>query len=356
METQEFIKGKAIIEEQYHSEMVMARVNIVSNSLTLMTNLLNNLIVLGYGTFLMSQQQLSLGAFTTFFVFVTQGNLNAGMSVILMYYQNIKTGLGCCSKIAEIMKANSELLNVGETLLGEALEQALYFDSVSFAYNDKIILDDVSFCIPKNKLTVIVGTNGSGKSTLLKLIERLYQPNSGNIYYGKENIQKYSLNEWRRQISYAIQNSPLMFGTIKENLVYGVTASDETELLSLTSSLGFDIKDSAKFLNAQVGEMGEHLSGGQKQKLSIIRSIAKDASIYLFDEITDALDSTSDCKVLELLTEKLKNKTIVAVTHDINMVKAADYVVFLENGRCVETGKHEELLQQSKNYRSLWSY
>ncbi len=304
----------------------------------------------------MSQQQLSLGAFTTFFVFVTQGNLNAGMSVILMYYQNIKTGLGCCSKIAEIMEANSELLNVGEILLGEALEQALYFDSVSFAYNDKIILDDVSFCIPTNKLTVIVGTNGSGKSTLLKLIERLYQPNSGNIYYGKENIQKYSLNEWRRQISYAIQNSPLMFGTIKENLVYGVTASDETELLSLTSSLGFDIKDSAKFLNAQVGEMGEHLSGGQKQKLSIIRSIAKDASIYLFDEITDALDSTSDCKVLELLTEKLKNKTIVAVTHDINMVKAADYVVFLENGRCVETGKHEELLQQSKNYRSLWSY
>lgn len=92
-----------------------------------------------------------------------------------------------------------------------------------------------------------MGTNGSGKSTLLKLIERLYQPNSGNIYYGKENIQKYSLNEWRRQISYAIQNSPLMFGTIKENLVYGVTASDETELLSLTSSLGFDIKDSAKF-------------------------------------------------------------------------------------------------------------
>lgn len=82
-------------------------------------------------------------------MFVTQGNLNAGMYVILMYYQNIKTGLGCCSKIAEIMKVNSELLNVGETLLGEALEQALYFDSVSFAYNDKIILDDVSFCIPK---------------------------------------------------------------------------------------------------------------------------------------------------------------------------------------------------------------
>lgn len=356
METQEFVKGKAIIEEQYHSEIVMARVNIVCDFLTLMTNLLNNLIVLGYGTFLMSQQQLSLGAFTTFFVFVTQGNLDAGMSVILMYYQNIKNGLGCCSKIAEIMGTNPELLNVGEPLLGEELKQSLYFDSVSFAYNDKIILDDISFCIPKNKLTVIVGTNGSGKSTLLKLIERLYQPNSGNIYYGKENIQKYSLNEWRRQISYAIQNSPLMFGTIKENLMYGITDSDETELLSLTSSFGFDIKDSTKFLNTQVGEMGEHLSGGQKQKLSIIRSITKDANIYLFDEITDALDSTSDCKVLELLTEKLKNKTIVAVTHDINMVKAADYVVFLENGRCVETGKHEELLQQSKNYRSLWSY
>lgn len=230
------------------------------------------------------------------------------------------------------------------------------FKNICFSYNeDKQVLKNVSFNIPKGKMTAIVGPSGSGKTTILKLLERFYEPTGGEICFGDDNINKYLLEEWRKSFGYVVQNSPLITGTIRDNIVYGLEkepTEKEIELACKLAKIDFldDLKDG---LNTDIGEAGSKLSGGQKQRIAIARALIKNPDYLLLDEATANLDVRNEVEVTEAIHNLMRGRTVIVIAHNICTVKDADKIIVLNNGMVDGEGDHNSLLSTNKIYRQF---
>lgn len=234
-------------------------------------------------------------------------------------------------------------------------DQDITIEEVDFSYGDKPVLHKVSCTIPKHKKTAIVGANGSGKSTLFKLIDRLYEPDSGVIAFGGNDVQTYDLHEWRKAICLVAQDSPLMEGTIRENICYGckrpisleelVTVAKQARVYDFVSSLpdGFD---------TMVAPGGNNFSGGQRQCLAIARAIMNNPDYLLLDEATSNLDARSESMVMEALESLMQGRTTIIIAHSLSTIRNADHVIVLHEGRVENTGAPSEILQTTDNYLS----
>lgn len=350
---QEQIKGAERIEEQYQAEMRVVWVNIAASLLQEIASAMTNIVVIVYGSYLVGTGRLELGSFVTFFLFVTQGNFLFNAQMLMMYYQNIKFGMGGCGKIAELMDAEEEKLEREKSFT--VPEADIVFDHVSFSYGEKPVLRDLNMTIPKGKVTAIVGPNGSGKTTVLKLLERLYTPDSGRITYGGEDIERYHLTDWRGSIGYVVQNSPLLIGTVTDNICYGMTAPDRGSAQAAAREVGADafIREMEQGYDSPVGELGGKLSGGQRQKLAIARALAKKPDMYLLDEATCGLDACSEQELTEFMSNFLRDKTAVIVAHNLDTIRMADQIIVLQDGQVNGAGSHAELLETSELYRNF---
>ncbi|KAM4085347.1 hypothetical protein ACJW30_10G020400 [Castanea mollissima] len=241
----------------------------------------------------------------------------------------------------------------------DKLEGHIQFKDVSFSYPsrpDVAIFNKLCLDIPSGKIVALVGGSGSGKSTVISLIERFYEPLSGEILIDGHNIRVLDLKWLRQQIGLVNQEPALFATSIRENILYGkddATIEELTRAAKLSEALSF-INNLPERFETQVGERGIQLSGGQKQRIAISRAIVKNPSILLLDEATSALDAESEKSVQEALDRVMVGRTTVVVAHRLSTIRNADVIAVVDGGKIVETGNHEELISNPNSaYASL---
>jgi ATP-binding cassette subfamily B protein len=231
------------------------------------------------------------------------------------------------------------------------------FRNVSFEYRpDEPVLREVSFVAEAQRTTALVGTSGGGKSTIMNLIERFYEPKSGTILIDGQDIAPISRRSLRDSIAYVSQDLFLFSGTIRDNIRIGRPGATDEEFIAAAKAahahdfiMGFELG-----YDAQVGEHGTQLSGGQRARISIARAFLKDAPILLLDEPTAALDAESEMEVQRALDDLRKSRTTLLIAHRLHTVMAADKICVVDEGSIVETGTHQELLARRGRYQAFY--
>ena len=241
------------------------------------------------------------------------------------------------------------------------------FKNVNFSYPTKSevkIFENLSFKIPSGKVVAFVGYSGSGKTTITSLIQRFYDPNNGEIKINGINLKDLDLKWLRNNIGIVSQEPILNSCTIKENILYGVDinnySKEKFKLICSQAKVSDFVENKNLFplsYNTICGERGAILSGGQKQRIAIARAIMKDIKILVLDEATSALDAENENAVQKALESLVKKKKITAIiiAHRLSTVKNADKIIFLNKGKIIESGTHEELLNKNGEYKQLMS-
>ena len=231
------------------------------------------------------------------------------------------------------------------------------FKDVSFAYDEKTILDHISCEMKKNTMTAIVGPSGSGKTTFCNLIARFWDVNAGEILMGGKNIKGYTLPNLMSHIAMVFQNVYLFEDTIENNIKFGVPSATREEVIEAAKkAMCHDfIEALPNGYDTLIGEGGATLSGGQKQRISIARAMLKDAPIVIFDEATANIDPENEDKLKAAIEELTKNKTIIMIAHRLSTIRNADQILVLHNGKIEQRGNHEGLMKQGGLYKTLIS-
>jgi len=350
-ERKEEKSGFGDMDSLYRFGMKEARINAVLVPLMSMVMVVLLVVIIGYGGVRVSSGALSAGELVSFILLLFQ--IMFPFSQFATFYSQLQKVMAATERLRLILEYRSE----GDDRAVCPAPQGhrdLRFEDVTFAYHEgETILSEVTFTIPAKKVTALVGPSGSGKTTIFSLIERFYAPNGGDIVFGSESIRDYSLDSWRRKIGYVSQDSPLMTGSIRDNIVYGreepVTDEEVAEAARLAYAQGF-IEALPRGYETEVGERGIQLSGGQRQRVAIARALLRQPDILLLDEATASLDSDSEHEVQKALGNLMIERTTVVIAHRLSTVVAADQIIVLEHGRVTGSGTHEELLCSHPSY------
>ncbi len=231
------------------------------------------------------------------------------------------------------------------------------FENVDFGYRgDESVLRAMSFVAEPGKLTALVGPSGGGKSTVFNLILRFYDPERGKIVIDKQDIGQVSRRSLRQHVAYVGQDVFLFRGTIRENIAFGKPNASEDEIVAAAKAAYAHefIMSFPRGYDAPVGEHGLQLSGGQRQRIAIARALIKNAPIILLDEATAALDSESELQVRDAMQHLFRGRTTLAIAHRLHTIAHADRIYVVDNGRVVESGRHDELLRSNGRYSSFY--
>ena len=298
---------------------------------------------------------------------MTIGNLVAFNSYLEMLYQAISKMLELnlnkqgvivsCERLGEIRFAESELKGEKGSILDVPIKE-IEFDKVCFSYsNEKSILSDTSFTIKENGLYSFVGENGCGKTTILKLLEKFYDVEQGQIKINKIDINDYEIFSVRENIAYMSKEPFFIYDTVYENIRLANNHISEDEIEDICRQVGLhkDIMKMQQQYRSLIESDGGNLSNGQKQKLSFARIMAcKKASLYLLDEITSDLDGIAEKNICDLVEEIAKHAIIICVSHKEELLKRSRKILVIEEGKVMDTGTHESLLNSSITYKKLY--
>jgi ABC-type multidrug transport system fused ATPase/permease subunit len=236
--------------------------------------------------------------------------------------------------------------------------QSIEFVNVDYRYPraGDLALRNITLRIPAGESWAIVGPNGSGKTTLVSLLPRLLEPESGKILVDGRDIAEHSLRSLRRQIGIVTQETVIFNATIAENISYGQRRSKEEQVMAAAKKAYVDefVREMPEGYETMVGQHGATLSGGQRQRLAIARAILRDPAILIFDEALSQIDADSEQKIHKAMEEFVKGRTTLMIAHRFSTVLSADQIVVLDDGRVVDTGNHEELLDRCRLYHHLY--
>lgn len=236
--------------------------------------------------------------------------------------------------------------------------QDIVIRQMSFQYEVGMpaVFSNLDMTIKRGETIAFVGESGSGKSTLIKLLCRFYEPDAGDILYGKQSISSFNKQDWRRQISLVSQEVFLFAGTVRDNIAYANPKASQEAVIEAAKMAG-----AHNFISAlpqgyfsQVGDAGVSLSGGQRQRIAIARAIIKDAPILILDEATSAVDNETELAIQEAVIKLSESRTVIMIAHRLSTVRHADHIYVLDHGQVIESGKHETLLKQNGQYAKLW--
>jgi len=326
------------------NDNAMKKLYKMSASLTLFL-----LIYIGF-----SFTKLNLGELGIFFVAMFQ--LAPRISELNSKVYKIDSYLSHLSRTKDFL---GEISNEKEITKGESISEIedINFDDVTFSYTyEECVLEEVNIQINKGDYVAFVGQSGAGKSTLASLIPRMYNPDSGCLKSGGQNIQDYDLDSWRDRISIVRQQAFIFNESLKENIKVGkpeATDSEVEEICELAQVNEF-VDELPNGYESELGDNGIKLSGGQRQRVALARALIKDSDFLILDEATSELDSKLEKKVLSAIENQEKDYGIIAIAHRLSSIKNADMINVLENGKILEKGSHQELLEKEGKYSDLY--
>lgn len=351
MEHAEQQAGKKRFDRQFQVSLLSTTVNSLTAALIPIFSGVGIVVSFVMGGRLVQEGVITVGKLVGFYTL--SGLLSAHMLTFLQLYTSLKEANGRLDKVAELLETPDEKQ---EGIEFDVADADLVAENVSFSYSDTPTLNGVNFRIPKGQITAIVGPNGAGKSTLFKLLERMYDPDSGMLRFGEEDIKKYDLSSWRGSFAIVSQDKPLLSGTVRENILYGVRRKvEEDELIwvaKLANIYDFVMATPGGF-DAPVGMGGSNFSGGQRQCIAIARAMMRNPDYLLLDEATSNLDAKSEKMVSQALTNLMKDRTTVMIAHNYAATRDATHIVVMNDGKVEAEGSPEEMLASNEYYRTF---
>lgn len=321
------------------------------------------MVVLGVGGYRVAAGQTDVASLITFILLMFLMIRPVGQA--FGAYSSVQSALGALARIQEILDLPVENLDETQEVLAKRKaknDTAIEFKKVRFSYaptepgaSSPVILDGVSFQIQRGTRVAIVGPSGSGKSTTLSLIERFYEPQSGEILLDGQSVKSISRDDLRAQIGYVEQDAPVLAGSLRDNLLIGKPDATDKELKRVLAEVNLTevLKRDKKGLSAEVGEQGIMLSGGERQRLAIARALLAAPPILLLDESTSSLDGLNEQRMREAIDAVAKNRTMIVIAHRLSTVVDSDQIIVMQNGKIVGSGTHKQLLKSTPLYKEL---
>lgn len=312
-------------------------------------------IIIGYGGIRVAEGSMSTGSLVAFLLYLFQ--IIFPITSFAMFFTQLQKAKGATERIIEILDVELEPGQTGEEL--HIADQPVHVVDLTFAYSEEEpAIEHVSFEAQPGEMIAFAGPSGGGKTTLFGLMERFYEPNSGQIFIGDTPIHELSVRAWRSQIGYVSQESAMMAGTIRENLCYGLDDAEsinDSRLWEVAQMAYADefIRSFPQALDTEVGERGVKLSGGQRQRIAIARAFLRDPKILMMDEATASLDSQSESIVQQALTRLMEGRTTFVIAHRLSTIVNANKIIFIEKGKVTGIGTHRELAQSHPLYREF---
>ncbi|WOS96936.1 ABC transporter ATP-binding protein [Nosocomiicoccus massiliensis] len=349
------IKAFKAINSRFRATKLKAyKIMALNNSISYMLMRFVTVFILIAGAYFVLNDKISYGDFAAFILisnilFKPLEKINA----VIELYPN---GIAGFKHFTETMAVESEIKEVENPIAIENPKGEIVYQNVSFSYEDKKILNDLSFNVTPGETVALVGPSGAGKTTITSLLPRFYEVSDGAITIDGTNIKEYSLKSLRENIGIVQQDVFLFSGTLRENVAYGKPdATDEEIYDALEKAQLKDLVDSyVKGLDTVVGERGVKLSGGQKQRISIARMFLKNPPILILDEATSALDTETEREIQSALNRLAVGRTTLVIAHRLATIKNADRILVVTPNGIEESGSHEELLENSEGlYRAL---
>ncbi|RKW37801.1 MAG: ABC transporter ATP-binding protein [Lachnospiraceae bacterium] len=356
-ESSEVAEYENATKDLYNDQVLVGDISALLNPLTYVVVNLGIVAILKAGA-----MQVNIGNLTTGQV-VALINYMSQILVELVKFANLiillSKASACAKRINEIFDIKCSLKGGSKELdLSDCNGDIITFENVGFAYPKakEEALSDISLSIKKGETIGIIGGTGSGKSSLINLIPRFYDISRGSIKLGGQDIKEYSLDSIRKNVALVEQKSRLFRGNIRDNLLWGNENADDGELFEAAQTAqAMDVINSKeRRLDSEVAMYGNNFSGGQKQRLSIARSLVKKAGILILDDSSSALDYATDSKLRKAIRQ-IKDITTIIVSQRIVSIKNADRIVVLDDGKIVGIGNHEELLENNPIYREIYN-
>lgn len=326
------------------------------------------IVVLGVGGYRVATGTTSVASLITFILLMFQMIRPLGQA--FGAYSSVQSGLGALARIQEILdvpleETEAEARNAAKVVALN--DNAIEFDNVSFGYaappiteaepnpESREVLEQVSFAIPRGSRVALVGPSGSGKSTIFSLIERFYEPSSGQILLDGQAVTTISRSALRSQIGYVEQDAPVLAGSLRANLMIGSPEATDDQLNAVLAEVNLTevLERDKRGLEAEVGENGIMLSGGERQRLAIARALLSAPPILLLDESTSSLDGLNEQRMRDAIDSVAKNRTLLVIAHRLSTVVDSDQIIVLEHGKVIGIGTHSELVASTPLYKKL---
>jgi ABC-type multidrug transport system fused ATPase/permease subunit len=343
-------------EELYHRYYISTRLqsfntpllNFIANGATIVMLWVAGLLVIG--------NQLTIGELVAFYAYLLQivGPVRQGGFLMSM----ASRAAASSERIVEVLDTPIDVASPPDAIELDSMRGDVEFDHVTCEYHPgRSVLEDVSFKVEPGHTIALVGATGSGKTTVANLIPRFYDVSAGHVLIDGVDIRELNLNTLRRQIGIVMQETTLFSGSIKENIAFGKAdaTDDDINWAARMARAEEFISRLPEGYETLVGERGVSLSGGQKQRVAIARALLMDPRILILDEFTSAVDASTERLIRAALVDLMRGRTTFVIAHRLSTVRAADLILVLQNGRLVDSGTHEELLETSHVYREIHS-
>ncbi len=352
-----FILKKIENETSYHRKvnLSIARKNELSSPVSETAGVMIVAAILYFGGSLVLSKNSSLTAgefvmFITLFAQVIQPVKNFSNGIT-----SVQKGTVSAQRIFDLIDTEPLVKNKPNAQLLREFKKDIHFKDVSFSYEKELVLNNINLTVTKGKTIALIGPSGGGKSTLADLIPRFYDPTEGEVLIDGISLRDYEIDSLRKQIGVVTQESILFNDTIFNNIAFGMDDAREEDVIraaKVANAHDFIVQTENGY-QTTIGERGSKLSGGQRQRISIARAVLKNPPILILDEATSALDSESERLVQDALNNLMKNRTSVVIAHRLSTIQHADEIIVIQQGRIIERGKHDILLERNGLYKKL---
>ena len=306
------------------------------------------------GAYFVAQNSMTVGSLLTFLGLV--GHLVYPLTGLAGQWAGFQRSITSVERIVNVLEEPADSKELPSKTRGLDINDQIMISNITFSYDEtNEVFKNLDLLIPANKVIALVGPSGAGKSTLFNLLQGFYQPQKGDILFDGLSIKEMTVSKLRSTIASVPQETFLFAGTIRENLLLARPGITEQEMIRAAQDACIHdfILSLPNGYDTEIGERGMKLSGGQKQRMAIARAILKDAPILLLDEATSALDTETEFYVKEALNSLKKNRTTLVIAHRLSTIESADLIFVMDQGKIVQQGTHEELLNQPGLYQNL---